>query len=50
MTPRLSGHFPIFGLVFSVLKSLFGMKNNGASGVMLEICFIKRGPLSKARM
>ena len=30
MTPRLSGHFPIVGLVFFVLKSLFGIKNNGA--------------------
>ena len=25
MTPRLSGHFPIFGLVFFVLKSLLGI-------------------------
>ena len=60
MTPRLSGHFPIFGLVYFVLKSLLGMQNNGAvkiynfvrkaSGVMLEVRFIKRGPLSKARM
>ena len=24
MTPRISGHFPIFGLVFFVLKSLLG--------------------------
>ena len=30
MTPRLSGHFPIIGLVFFVLKSLLGMQNNGA--------------------
>ena len=55
MTPRLSGHFPIVGLVFFVLKSLLGMQNNGAvkiynfvrkaSGVMLEVRFIKRGPL-----
>ena len=30
MTPRLSGHFPIFGLVYFVLKSLLGMQNNGA--------------------
>ena len=30
MTPRLSGHFPIVGLVFFVLKSLLGMQNNGA--------------------
>ena len=26
MTPRLSGHFSIFGLVFFVLKSLLGME------------------------
>ena len=25
MTPRLSGHFSIFGLVFFVLKSLLGI-------------------------
>ena len=25
MTPRLSGHFSIFGLVFSVSKSLLGI-------------------------
>ena len=30
MTPRLSDQFPIFGLVLFVLKSLFGIKNNGA--------------------
>ena len=30
MTTRLSGHFPIFGLVFFALKSLLGMQNNGA--------------------
>ena len=29
MTTRLSGHFPIFGLAFFVLKSLLGMQNNG---------------------
>ena len=26
MTPRLSGHFSIFGLVFVVLKSLLGIE------------------------
>ena len=30
MTTRLSGHFPIFGLVSFALKSLLGMQNNGA--------------------
>ena len=25
MTPRLSGHFPIFGLVFFVLNPLLGI-------------------------
>ena len=25
MTPRLSGHFPIFGLVFFILNSLMGI-------------------------
>ena len=34
MTTRLSGHFPIFGLVSFALKSLLGMQNNGAVKIL----------------
>ena len=55
MTPRFSGHFSIFGLVFFVLKSLlriarqwrsekFGILSLKLSlGVMLEFEYIERG-------
>ena len=32
MTPRLSGHFSVFCLVFFVLKSLLGLRDNGVVG------------------
>ena len=49
MTPRLSGHFPIFGLVFFVLKSLLGIarqwsrKKIESLGVMLGVKYIDQG-------
>ena len=35
-TPRLSGHFPMFGLVFFVLKTPLEMQNSGAEKKKLE--------------
>ena len=35
MTPRLSGHFSIFGLVFFVLKSLLGIGHSHDGVVLL---------------
>ena len=42
MIPRLSDHFPIFGLVFYVLKSL-GNLSLLSVGVMLESFFFHFG-------
>ena len=53
MTPRLSGHFSIFGLVFFVLKSLLGIARQWSREkfailtprVMLEFSYIESGLL-----
>ena len=49
MTPRLSGHFSIFGLVFFVLKSLLGIAKQWSREqfAMLEFWYIERGLLEK---
>ena len=49
MTPRLSGHFSIFGLVFFVLKLLLGIANNGVVKILLFF-FIILKPSSPARI
>ena len=53
MTPRLSGHFSIFGLVFFVLKSLLGIVRQWSlekfviltlkPRIMIEFRYIERG-------
>ena len=57
MTPKLSGRFSVFGLVFFVLKSLLGIAGQWSRekfaiyvlkarpGVMLEFSCIERGLL-----
>ena len=55
MTPRLSGHFSIFGLVFYVLKSTKGIARQWSGekfailsqslGFMVECQYIERGKL-----
>ena len=55
MTPRLSGHFSIFSLVFFVLKSFWVLRATGvvkillffpiSLGAMLEFQYIERGLL-----
>ena len=50
MTPRLSGHFSIVGLVFFVLKTMPGVVKNlqfcpQSLAVMIEFLYIERGLL-----
>ena len=50
MTPKLSDHFSIFGLVFFVLKTMPGVVKNlqfcpQSLGVMTEFLYIERGLL-----
>ena len=47
MIPRLSGHFPIFGLDFFVLKSPLGMQNNEA---VKSLQFRLQSPQSNVRI
>ena len=47
MTPRLSGHFSIFGLIFFVLKSLLGIARQW-SRKKIEILTLK--PRSHVRI
>ena len=46
-TPRLSGHFSIFGVVFFVLKSFLGIARQGSGGKFATFCLaIPRKDLS----
>ena len=38
MTPRLSGYFSIFGVVFFVFKSFLGIARQGSGGKFATFC------------